>query len=469
MKVSEMNINDKFQNRLQCLAAIAIAVLAFLLGGCTTGVQLRVERAPNWNTAGIKRVSVMPFEYNRGGGGGRPHMRIFSQGRSREEAEIASFLTTTAMTQIKQTNHFTLISSSEVERLRSGGERVENHVDALFTGKVVSIEGRDSSYIGQRYDSEIKQMVDVMYYVREVTLTVSYSLERARDGSLIGIATRTGKASDIQQDSLSLKSRQRLLQECRVLNGVGRDLAPYAVNETRVLMSEKTKDKELKTKMKNALGHVTAGSYRAALNEYMKIYEEYGNIAAIYNAAIMQEALGDLSAAVALMDRASTDTGNPAAAEEIARLNRRIQEQATVDSEYKTAVRPVDRVIVYASDEAMRVLPPNAKVWLVNKESSEQSLVDAVSDGISAAFINSGVTVVDRENIALIEDELLRQMSGSVSDSDLLRAGNQAGANTIITISVTGTGSMRRLQMRVLDVEKGVPLLQSDAGEKWEL
>ena len=443
---------------------------ALFAGGCAPGVQLRVERAPNWNTSGVKRVAVMPFEYSRSGGG-KPHMRAFGHGggRGREEAEIANFLTTAALTNIKQTNHFTLISAAEVERLRSGGESVGNHVDALFTGKIMSIEGRDSSYIGQRYDTETKQNVDVTYYVREVTLTVSYSLERVRDGSLIGIATRTGTASDTQQDSLSLKSRSRLLQECRVLGGIGRDLAPYSVYETRYLMGEKTKDKELKAKMKNAAGHVAAGSYRLALNAYMKVYEEYGNLAAVYNAAIMQEALGDLQAAAELMERASGDTGNPKAASETARLNRRIQEQATVDSEYKEAVRPVDRVIVYASDEALKALPPDAKVWFVRKDGAERGLVDAVADGMSAAFIRSGVTVVDRENIALIEDELLLQMSGSVSDSDLLRAGNQAGANTIITIAVTGTGSMRRLQMRVLDVEKGTPILQSDAGGKWEL
>ena len=466
-----MKINNLNQNRLRRLAAAMLAAAALIIGGCTPAVQLRVERAPNWNTSGIKRVAVMPFEYSRSGGGGKFHIRLFEHGgnRNREAAEIANFLTTAAMTQIKNTNHFTLISAAEVERLRSGGESVGNHVDALFTGKVMSIESRDSSYIGQRYDTETKQTVDVTYYFRDVTLTISYSLERVRDGSLIGIATRTGNASDTQQDSLSLKSRSRLLQECRVLGGIGRDLAPYMVNETRVLMGEKTKDKELKTKMKNAHAHVTAGSYRAALNAYMKIYEEYGNIAAIYNAAIMHEALGDLAAAVALMERASSETGNPKATYEIARLNGRIQEQAMVNSEYKEAVRPVDRVIVYASDEALKVLPENAKVWFVNKSGSEQSLVDAVSDGVSAALIRSGITVVDRENTALIEDELLRQMSGNVSDSDLLRVGNQAGANTIITIAVTGTGSMRRLQMRILDVEKGTPLLQSDAGGKWEL
>ena len=96
-------------------------------------------------------------------------------------------------------------------------------------------------------------------------------------------------------------------------------------------------------------------------------------------------------------------------------------------------------------------------------------LAASAADGITAALIRRGVIVVDRENSELIEGELTQQMSGGVADSDILSAGNKAGANTIIIIAISGTGSMRRLQMRILDVESGVPLLQSDVGGKWDL
>jgi len=448
-----MKNSNMRQDRLWRFVPPAFVAAALLLGGCAPGVQMQVERAPNWNTAGVKRVAVMPFEY----------------GRYRDEAEIARFLTTEAMTRVRQTNRFTLISDAEVDRLRRGGESLSNHVDALLTGKILSVESRDSSYISQRYDSESKQDVDVMVYTREVELTVSYSLELSRDGSLAGIATKTGRASDMQYSYNSLKHTSRMLQECNVLRGIGRDLAPYTVNETRFLMNEKTKDKELKEKMKAALAQVRQNSYRSALTAYLKVYDEYGNFAAIYNAAVMQEALGDLQAAIDLMDKAATETGNPTARKEITRLQHRVQEQETVETEHRGSGRLIDRVIAHASSEAIRALPPSAKVWLVGRDGGEQNLMAAVVDGISSALIKSGVIVVDRENAALIERELLLQMSGSVSDSDLLRAGNQAGANMIVIAAITGTGSMRRLQLRILDVEKGVPLLQSDTGEKWNL
>jgi hypothetical protein len=60
-------------------------------------------------------------------------------------------------------------------------------------------------------------------------------------------------------------------------------------------------------------------------------------------------------------------------------------------------------------------------------------------------------------------------MSGAVSDDDIVRVGNAAGANTIVLLGVEGSGALRRLRVKVLDVEKRSPIMQSDAGEKWQL
>jgi predicted nucleotidyltransferase len=80
-----------------------------------------------------------------------------------------------------------------------------------------------------------------------------------------------------------------------------------------------------------------------------------------------------------------------------------------------------------------------------------------------------GVTIVDREHTELREGELQLQMSGGVNDDDILRAGRQAGANKIIIVAITGAGHMARLQFRILDVERGVPLFQSNTDDNWRL
>jgi len=432
---------------------VSIFLAALVFSGCAPTVQLQVDRPPNWNTVGISRVAVMPFEYSRG----------------REQAQIAEHLTATATERIRQTGHFTLISASEVDRLRSSGESLANHVDAIFTGKVMSIESNDKVTTENRKNPDTNEMEPVTFIEREVELTISYSLERTRDGSVVGFANRTAGAADKQEEGYALKSVFRLLQECRVLRGLPRDIAPYSVIETRTLMAEPNKDKALRERMKSAAALVKQKSYKSALAQYMKIYSEYGTFASIYNASIMQEALGETREAIRLMQEASSQTGNPKAREEIIRLNKRLEEQETVDTEYKVAARPIDKIIAYASGEALKILPPRSRVWIVNNARSERQLASAAADGITSALIQKGVIVVDRENSEFIESELLQQMSGSVSDSDILQAGNRTGASVIIIIAISGTGGMRRLQMRILDVESGVPIMQSDAGGNWDL
>jgi tRNA (Thr-GGU) A37 N-methylase len=96
-------------------------------------------------------------------------------------------------------------------------------------------------------------------------------------------------------------------------------------------------------------------------------------------------------------------------------------------------------------------------------------MVEAIVDNLTADFIRKGVNIVDRQNEALVEMEQKRHISGAVSDAEMVRIGNTAGAKTIVTIGITGAGNMRRLQVRVLDIERGTPIMQSDTNDKWQL
>jgi hypothetical protein len=69
--------------------------------------------------------------------------------------------------------------------------------------------------------------------------------------------------------------------------------------------------------------------------------------------------------------------------------------------------------------------------------------------------------VVDRSNRALAEAERNYQLSGNVSDDQIVRIGNEAGISVFVLVSVTGSGASRRLSLRVLDVERNTILYQS--------
>jgi len=437
------------------LKTATLPILLFLiLSACATTIQLRVQRPPTLNTAGIKRIAIMPFE---------------AVSQDRIYREMAQYATTAATNRIQTLNYFTLIDPSEIERMRRNNQNIENYADALFTGRIIRIVSKDSATQGQ-YKNKEGNTIYYTTYERNVEIEFNYSLTRSRDGSLIGPVSRKGSSSSSSENSGELKPTIEILRSIidSQLRSLGRDIAPYTAVESRSLANDKSKDKVLQAEMKDTLAQVKAGNYLIAREAYLRIYDQYGSFAAAENASILHETLGDTMAAANLMRRVSEETGNPRAREILARLNKILQDQATLASEYANDRGQTERVAAFASDEIQKVLPKNARVWIYNNAAANP-LTEAVVDNITSGFIRKGIRVVDRENTALIEAEQNFQMSGYVSDDDFVSIGNAAGANTIVVIGIIGSGAMRRLQVRVLDIEKRVAIMQSDTGEKWQL
>ena len=137
-------------------------------------------------------------------------------------------------------------------------------------------------------------------------------------------------------------------------------------------------------------------------------------------------------------------------------------------------------VIEHAVSEIEKVLPANATVWInkgresagysvnaIGVVSSTAGAADTAVDDITSALIQKGIRLVDRQNAALVQAEQKFQRGGDVSDQDILSIGKAAGANTLVTVSVVPQGRGQRLQIRVVDIEKGVLLLQSSSGKEW--
>jgi TolB-like protein len=253
------------------------------------------------------------------------------------------------------------------------------------------------------------------------------------------------------------------------LANLARDVAPYTAIESRSLMNEKSKDKELKIKMKDAEALVKGGNYRGALSSYLIIYNNYNNFAAVHNAAIMHEVLGDAPAAAELMQKVIEETGNPQAYDVLSRLNRSMQEKAMLANEYSDTRDQKNKVTDYAISEITKILPRGAKVWVFNNSKEEKDLASTVTDDIIAGLMKNGTVIVDRRSSRLIEAEQKFQMSGYVSDDDFVSIGNAAGANTLAIVAITGVSSLRRLQLRVVDIEKRTNIMQSDSSDNWKL
>jgi hypothetical protein len=233
---------------------LAAAVLA--LEGCAMTVGLKVQRLPAMNAAGIKRIAVMPFETND---------------NSRLQRETARFITVAAASRILEAGYFTLVDPAEVERLRKNGENLENYVDALLTGQVITLNTKDRDRREKRAGYKTGEEYYVTYYDREAELVFSYSFKRARDGTLVGAVTKGGVNKDSNENRNNLRSKSDLLQVIviRELRELAHDAAPYTVKETRTLLPEKSKDRVLQAQMKEAYKTVKNGSYRTALKAHL--------------------------------------------------------------------------------------------------------------------------------------------------------------------------------------------------------
>jgi tetratricopeptide (TPR) repeat protein len=429
--------------------ALAVSILA--LAGCSTSIQLAVKRPPTLNTAGINRIAIMPFE---------------AQDASNEMARYAYAV---SLSNIQAMNHFTLVDYTEIERLRRGNQSIESVADATFVGRMTRTASGSEEKPYEWKDKE-GNIHSGITYTTSVEVDFNYSLIRARDGSLIGPVSKRGRQSaSSNEDYPSASDLMRKTIDSQ-LRSVGRDLAPYTSIESRTFVVDKTPNNELKAEMKSALALVKAGNYKQALDAYLRIYEQYKSVAAAENASILHESFGDVLAAANLMKQAYNETGNPKAMVVLDRLNHIIKDQETLATEYSDKKSQAERTSASASEEIRRFLPQGAKVLIYNTTPENEKAI-VVLDNIIADFINAGISVVDRDQLsaALIQEEHLTQMSGAVSDDDIVRIGNATGANTIVMLGVEGSGALRRLRVKVLDVEKRVPIMQSDASGKWQL
>ena len=432
------------------------ALLALAFQACAMTVGVRVQRLPAMNTAGIRRVSIIPFD----------------PGNNQElNRQAARFITAEAAAKIMDTTYFTVIDPAEIERLEKQGESVENYLDAFFVGQVLSVTVKNSSRKEERVNYETGEPYFVTIHEREVDLMFNYNFRRARDGSLIGVVTKQGKQRAQNENREELPTPQAMLQAivAAELVGLEREVAPHTVEETRILMKETTKDKILKKRMSETYALTRAGNYKQALNEYLALYAQYGTLASGYNGAILYEVTGDLDRAAAFMAELFEETGSPKVADELGRLRKSLADRETLASAYGDTRTRVDTLIAEMVSVVASKLPPEAKVAVMHNGNTQTGLAIAIADGITHGLQEQGVTIVDRNNTALLEAEKRYQMSGDVSDDDFVGIGNEAGANTFVLVAVTGASTLRRLQVRVLDLGRNVVLYQSPQSDRMNL
>jgi TolB-like protein len=426
-----------------CCAALA-ALIGITSLSCATSIPIQITKVPTMDTSGISRLAVMPFR---------------TSDTSALQALIAQALTLYSEQRILETKRFIMVDPSQIARLQADGTSLTTMVDALFTGALISFTVIDSSHEIEKYYPETKTFKTVTLYERVVSLEYSYQLIRTWDNSIVDKIVKSGETSDSKTDKYELKKPYLLAQEIidTTLRYLARDLSPWVVTEQIQLAQDTSKDKNIKNQMKEAERLVKEGSYQTALSAYNTLYTRTNNFAAGYNAAILIWVTGNLEGAIDRMQELAAVSGNPKAAAELAYLKQVHAESQTIEQKY---TGPAESLSVSAlrqvSEGIIQALSSNAIIMIMNVSQTEQDFVDSIIDGITAQIIESKtITVVDRQNRDLREAEQQFQLSGSVSDDSAVSIGHELGVSVIITCALTGTGTLRRLTVKAIDVETG--------------
>jgi len=116
----------------------------------------------------------------------------------------------------------------------------------------------------------------------------------------------------------------------------------------------------------------------------------------------------------------------------------------------------LDDILNRIATEIDGTIPAGTNLAILNFNSPTEAFSDYVIEELTVKLVrNPSLTIVDRQNISLINKEQNLQLSGEVSDASAVAIGRLLGAQSIITGNLTNTGDVLRFRIRAVNVETG--------------
>ncbi len=305
-----------------------------LLVGCGTSVPLVVKKPAEVNMVAARRIAVMDFGYRVQGIVYLSFADVFRaallraynlplSARQTIEERIAQYATDKLIISLLDTDYFEIVSPRHVSAAlprvidsRLSPVQVGNLVgaQAIIVGDIDAMGTRDET-IRETYTVKDKKTGKPItrvrrYLERTASLQLSYRVVNVETGAILATKHLSGTKKDRKRiGNDSLKSPLSLYQEIidSILPQVAKQLAPYEVLEYRFLLEDESED----LRMEKADGFVREGIYSKALELFLEVWNETGNPAAGFNAAIMYEALGDIDMGIATMEDTMDAIGGP--------------------------------------------------------------------------------------------------------------------------------------------------------------
>jgi hypothetical protein len=113
----------------------------------------------------------------------------------------------------------------------------------------------------------------------------------------------------------------------------------------------------------------------------------------------------------------------------------------------------LEAALYAAANVIIAGLPAGTTTAVVSVASQDIESAEFVVEELAYIIVSSGgFKVVDRRSLEAIRTEQNLQTSGEVDDDSAVSIGKLLGANIVITGSIGGVGSTRRLRLKALDV-----------------
>jgi hypothetical protein len=113
----------------------------------------------------------------------------------------------------------------------------------------------------------------------------------------------------------------------------------------------------------------------------------------------------------------------------------------------------LEEALTSAAEQIMEKIAKNSKIAIVYINSLDDNMTEYIADELEFILVSNNFLIVDRSQLDKLRDEQNFQMSGEVDDDTAVSIGKFVGADIIITGSISGIETMRRLRLRALNTQ----------------
>jgi len=303
---------------------LLILVLLGFVFGCSTSIPVTVTKPAEINMSGNRVIAVLDFRYpvkDKTISGKDLLQWAISKLTGLDlptelnvEQRVAEYTTSQVIVTLLNTGYFQLVSPQEVAQTMQGGISASTtavdigkavKAQAIVNGDLYLLDARDQEWTDERTVTDAntgeEQTVTVPMIRRTVRVGMSYQVVNTATGNVVASRsfesqTSTDRELEDRRDLPDVEEVYKSLID-GFMPKMAKQLAPYQVREHRTLMRDKTKD----PRMEQADDLVKGKVYDSALEIFLDVWQQNGNVAAGFNAAILYEVTGQLDMAISQM------------------------------------------------------------------------------------------------------------------------------------------------------------------------